>query len=434
MSPNSEEAFLEIGQRMHAFAGELYPICRSITGEGTRQTLRAIQSRIGIDIKSLASGTPVFDWEVPNEWNVREAFVEDSTGRRVVDFDDHSLHLLNYSEPVNRVVDLQELKQHMFTLPEQPDLIPYRTSYYKETWGFCVPHSFLDTLSDSSYKVVIDTTLEPGVLNYGELLIPGESEEEVLFSTHVCHPSLANDNLSGIALLTFLADRLRGRSNRYSYRFLFIPGTIGSIAWLSQNEGNVAKIKHGLVVACVGDPGRFHYKKSRQGVADIDRVVEYILRQSGDPFSVREFSPYGYDERQYCSPAFDLPVGSLTRTPHGQFSEYHTSADNMSFITPEALAGSLRCYETVVGVLEGNRVFRNVNPKCEPQLGRRGLYTMMGGYTEAKDDQMAMLWLLNLSDGNSSVLDIALRSGMPFDRLERVASVLSESGLLVDAL
>ena len=416
---------------MHRFVSELFPILRSITGQGTRDTLSRIRERIGIDIHEVPSGTKVFDWEIPDEWNVSEAWIEGPDGDRLIDFRDNNLHLLNYSEPVDATVSLEELKTHLFSNPAMPDHIPYRTSYYKRDWGFCLSHHQLENLKDGNYRVVVRSSLEPGVLNYGELFVPGESEEEVLFSTHVCHPSLANDNLSGVALLTFLADRiLKADRRRFSYRFVFVPGTIGSITWLARNESRVARIQHGLVVACVGDPGHFHYKKSRRGTAEIDRVVEHILRRSGEPYGIRDFSPYGYDERQYCSPGFNLPLGCLSRTPHGKFPEYHTSADNPDFVTPVALEGSLLRFMEIVECLEQNRTYVNLNPKCEPQLGRRGLYRMMGGYADAQEDQMAMLWILNLADGSNSLLDIAERSGMGFDRLGKVADTLTEQGLL----
>ncbi|MCB0719687.1 MAG: DUF4910 domain-containing protein [Bacteroidetes bacterium] len=426
-----DDSRFPVGEAMHRFVSELFPILRSITGQGTRDTLGRIRERIGIDIHEVPSGTKVFDWEIPDEWNVSEAWIEGPDGDRLIDFRDNNLHLLNYSEPVDATVSLEELKPHLFSNPAMPDHIPYRTSYYKRDWGFCLSHHQLENLKDGNYRVVVRSSLEPGVLNYGELFVPGESEEEVLFSTHVCHPSLANDNLSGVALLTFLADRiLKADRRRFSYRFVFVPGTIGSITWLARNESRVARIQHGLVVACVGDPGHFHYKKSRRGTAEIDRVVEHILRRSGEPYGIRDFSPYGYDERQYCSPGFNLPLGCLSRTPHGKFPEYHTSADNPDFVTPVALEGSLLRFMEIVECLEQNRTYVNLNPKCEPQLGRRGLYRMMGGYADAQEDQMAMLWILNLADGSNSLLDIAERSGMGFDRLGKVADTLTEQGLL----
>lgn len=408
-----------------------YPICRSITGDGVRRTLRMIQERIPLEIREVPTGTPVFDWTVPKEWNIRDAWIKDSSGKKIVDFQDCNLHVLNYSVPVHEKLPLAELKKHLFTLPDKPDLIPYRTSYYKEIWGFCLRHRTLESLPDGEYEVLIDSTLADGSLTYGECLLPGDSEREVLLSTHVCHPSLCNDNLSGIAVMTELARELQVRPRRrYSYRFLFIPGTIGSITWLALNE---VRIDHGLVAANLGDPGKFHYKKSRRGSSEIDRAVLSVLRSSGEPFGVEDFVPFGYDERQYCSPGFNLAVGSLTRTPYGRYPEYHTSADNLDFISPEALEGSLRIYLAVMDVLEGNRRYRNLNPKCEPQLGRRGLYRTIGGDESGRARELALLWVLNLSDGENDLLDITERSGMSFAAIRQAADALLEVGLLEEA-
>lgn len=418
------------GEKMHAFIEALYPICRSITGDGLRATLRAIQDRIPLTIHEVPTGTEVFDWTIPKEWNIRDAYIKNAEGERVVDFQASNLHVVNYSVPVQRTMTLDELRPHLHTLPDQPDLIPYRTSYYNKTWGFCLRYQTLDALPDETYEVCIDSTLEPGALSYGECVIPGETDEEVLFSCHTCHPSLCNDNLSGVALCTSLAQAVRERSTRYTYRFLFIPGTIGSITWLARNEDHTDRIKHGLVVACVGDPGSFHYKKSRRGDAEIDQVVQYVLEQADAPSDVRPFMPYGYDERQYCSPGFNLPVGSLTRTPHGRFPEYHTSADDLSLVRPRALTASLRRYLEVVDVLEANRTYVSTNPKGEPQLGKRGLYRAMGGHADTEAMQMAMLWVLNLADGTHSVLDIAKRAGMSVSLLDSVAQTLYEHNLI----
>ncbi len=408
-----------------------YPICRSITGDGVRRTLRMIQERIPLEIREVPTGTQVFDWTVPKEWNIRGAWIKDPSGEKIVDFQDCNLHVLNYSVPVHEKLPLAELKKHLFTLPDKPDLIPYRTSYYKEAWGFCLRHRTLESLPEGEYEVLIDSTLADGSLTYGECLLPGDSEREVLLSTHVCHPSLCNDNLSGIAVMTELARELQARPRRrYSYRFLFIPGTIGSITWLALNE---VKIDHGLVAANLGDPGRFHYKKSRRGNAEIDRAVLAVLKASGEPFGVEEFVPFGYDERQYCSPGFNLAVGSLTRTPYGRYPEYHTSADNLDFVKPEALEGSLRTYLAVMGVLEGNRRYRNLNPNCEPQLGRRGLYRTLGGDESGRARELALLWVLNLSDGEHSLLDVTERSGMSFAVIREAADALLEVGLLEEA-
>jgi aminopeptidase-like protein len=409
---------------------ELYPICRSITGNGLRETLRAVQRRVPIELHEIPSGTRAFDWTVPDEWNVSDAYVLDAGGRRVVDFRRSNLHVVNYSEPVRRKLPLSELKAHLFSLPEHPDWIPYRTSYYERSWGFCLSQRQLDALPDGQYEAVIESRLEPGSLTYGELLLPGDSADEVLISCHCCHPSLCNDNLSGIALSVELARALSEVRRRYSYRFLFLPGTIGSIVWLSRNETAAARIRHGLVVACVGDAGPMHYKKSRHGCAEIDRAAIHVLGQSGRQHRILEFSPYGYDERQYCSPGFDLRVGSLTRTPHGRYPEYHTSADDPSFVRAESLKDSLETHLAVLGVLEGNARYRNTNPKCEPQLGKRGLYRAIGGLPDPGKHSFAMLWVLNLSDGENDLLAIAERSGLPFGLIEAAAARLAEHGLL----
>jgi aminopeptidase-like protein len=422
---------MRAGEEMLRFIAEAFPICRSITGDGVRRTLAMIRERIPLEIHEVPTGTPVFDWMVPKEWNIRDAWIKDPSGRKVVDFQDCNLHVLSYSVPVHERLPLEELKKHLFTLPDQPDLIPYRTSYYKEAWGFCLRHRTLEELPEGEYEVFVDSTLADGSLTYGECLLPGDSEREVLLSTHVCHPSLCNDNLSGIAVMTWLARELRARPRRrYSYRFLFIPGTIGSITWLALNEARTARIAHGLVAANLGDPGTFHYKKSRHGFKDVDRAVAAVLRASGEPFDVEDFVPFGYDERQYGSPGFNLAVGSLTRTPYGRYPEYHTSADDLGFVKPEALEGSLRTYLAVMDMLEGNRRYLNLNPKCEPQLGRRGLYRTIGGGESGRARELALLWVLNLSDGSYDLMDVADKSRMSFTEIRTAADALLEAGLL----
>jgi aminopeptidase-like protein len=423
------------GEDMLRFIAEAYPICRSITGDGVRRTLamigESIGERIPLDVHEVPSGTPVFDWTVPREWNIRDAWIKDPSGRKVVDFQACNLHVLNYSVPIHAKMPLEELKTRLFTLPDKPDLIPYRTSYYKETWGFCLSHRALTELPDGEYEVFIDSTLADSSLTYGECFLPGESEREVLLSTHVCHPSLCNDNLSGIAVMTWLARALADRPRRrYSYRFLFIPGTIGSITWLARNEKQAGRIAHGLVAANLGDAGTFHYKKSRRGDAEIDRAVLAVLGASGEPFGVEDFVPFGYDERQYASPGFNLDVGSLTRTPYGRYPEYHTSADNLGFVRAGSLEGSLGTYLAVMDVLEGNRRYLNLNPKCEPQLGRRGLYRTIGGDDAGRSRELALLWVLNLSDGEHSLLDVAERSGMAFAAIREAADALLKVELL----
>jgi aminopeptidase-like protein len=416
---------------MHQLMQELYPICRSITGDGVRQTLKIISRHMPLAVSEVPSGTQVFDWTVPREWNIRDAWIKNTRGERIVDFRRSNLHVVSYSVPTHRRVPMEELRSHLYSLPEHPDWIPYRTSYYNETWGFCVSHRQLESFTENEYEVCIDATLADGSLTYGEYYLQGEAEEEVLISCHVCHPSLCNDNLAGISLAVFLAQHLAQQpQRRYSYRFLFIPGTIGSITWLARNADRVGRIRSGLVVTCVGDSGPFTYKKSRRGNAEIDRVVEHVLSHSGRPFQLQTFFPYGYDERQYCSPGFNLPVGCLMRSPHGTFPEYHTSADNLQFVRAESLQESLALYIDVVKVLEANRSYMNTNPQCEPQLGKRGLYQAIGGDRDASAKQLAMLWVLNLSDGHHSLLDIAERAKIGFPVVESVARVLVEHRLL----
>ena len=412
---------------MYRVIRELYPLCRSITGNGVRETLRIIKKQIPLQIHEIPTGTQVFDWTVPREWNISDAYVKDSRGDRVIDFQTCNLHVVNYSVPIKRRMSLAELRPHLFTLPAHPDWIPYRTSYYQENWGFCLSHKKLMEMKDGEYEVSIDSSLEPGALTYGEYVLPGQSSDEVLLSCHICHPSLCNDNLSGIALLTIFAKYLSQVPLRYSYRFLFIPSTIGSIAWLSQNERQLWKIKHGLVIAGVGDPGKLTYKKTRRGDAEIDKAVLHLLKNSGQDFRVLDFYPYGYDERQFCSPGFNLPVGCFSRTPHGHYPEYHTSADSLDFVRPQYLADTLLQSLAVIAVLENNNTYVNQNPKGEPQLGRRGLYR---GYPHNGVDDLALLWVLNMSDGSHTLLDIAERAGITFADVRKAADALVESNLL----
>lgn len=418
---------------MHRFIAELYPICRSITGDGVRETLRRIQQRIPLAIHEVPTGTQVFDWTVPGEWNIRDAYIRDAHGERVVDIQQSNLHVVSYSAPVRRRVPLAELREHLYTIPDHPEWIPYRTAYYAETWGFCLRHSQLLRLTDQAYDVCIDATLADGHLTYGECVLPGASPDEILISTHICHPSLCNDNLSGIAVATFLADRLRQERLRYSYRFLFIPGTIGAITWLALNEARLGSIKHGLVLACVGDPGPSTYKRSRRGDAEIDRAVAHVLAHAGTEYRITDFQPVGFDERQFCSPGFDLPMGCLMRTPHDQFPEYHTSADDLTLVQPAALADSFSKCLAALQILEHNRPYNNVSPKGEPQLGKRGLYRGMGGKVTERLDERALLWVLNLSDGRHTLLDIATRAGLAFDVIKQAADLLIAHRLLAPA-
>ena len=418
-----------LGKQLFDCITDLFPICRSITGDGVRETLARLARVVPLTTHEVPSGTPVFDWTVPDEWNIRDAYVKNARGERVIDFRRSNLHVVNYSVPFRGRMSLEELRPHLFTLPEQPDRVPYRTSYYQRNWGFCLSQNQLDALAEGEYEVCIDSSLQPGCLTYGELTIPGGSTEEVLVSAHICHPSLANDNLSGAVIAAHAARRLQSLSLRLSYRFLFIPATIGSIAWLSANKARVPGIRYGLVLACLGDPGPLTYKRSRRSDAKIDQAAIHVLRQLGE-HEVLEFSPYGYDERQFCSPGFNLPVGRLSRTPHGRFPEYHTSADNLAFIQPAQLAKSLSACLEIFEVIERDRTCLNRKPNCEPQLSKYGLYDPIGGVAESPEFRMAILWVLNLSDGRHSLLDIAERSGLRFRQIALAADALSEHGLL----
>jgi aminopeptidase-like protein len=424
-TPRADEG-LDAGRRILGLIGELYPICRSITGDGFRETLRALQKLVPIQVHEVPSGTRVLDWTVPREWNIRDAYVKNSRGERVIDFRRSNLHVLNYSVPVRTVLSRAELDTHLFSLPEHPDWIPYRTSYYRETWGFCLSQRDRMALAEDDYEVVIDSTLAPGSLTYGELLLKGERDDEILISAHACHPSLANDNLSGVALAATLAQDLGAAARRYSYRFLFIPGTIGAITWLSRNETQVGRIKAGLVLTGLGDRGDLTYKKSRRGNTAVDRAAALVLRAAGRPYRLMDFSPYGYDERQYCSPGFNLPIGRISRTPHGEYPEYHTSADNLDFVHAEDLADSFAKIRAILDVLEADRTYVNQSPKGEPQLGKRGLYSAPG------PQEMALLWVLNLSDGCHGLIEIAERSGISFPAVREAAETLRAAGLLVE--
>jgi aminopeptidase-like protein len=418
------------GQAAYELMERLFPLCRSLTGNGVRATFDVLEEHVPLVRTEVPSGTQVFDWTVPDEWNIRDAYVAAPDGTRVIDFRGSSLHVVSYSEPVSATLPLDELRERLFTLPDQPDLIPYRTSYYARTWGFCLSHRRLLALEPGDYEVVIDSTLGPGHLTFGEAVLEGETEDEVLISTYVCHPSLANDNLSGIAVATMLAKELSSRRLLHTYRFVFAPGTIGPLAWLHSNRDRLDRVVHGLTVSCIGDGGDLTYKRSRHGEADVDRAVETVLRDSGNPHRVLEWEPWGGDERQFCAPGFDLPVGTLMRTPHGEFDGYHTSADGMDRISPSSLEDSIQTCLAVVDVLDTNRTPINLSPYGEPQLGRRGLYRSAGGAVATPDDERALLWVLNLSDGGASLVEIAGRSGLPYPVIRRAAERLEEAGLV----
>lgn len=419
----------QLGVEMYQLAARLYPIVRSITGDGLRETLRVLGEIVPLQIVEIPSGTRAFDWTVPPEWNVREAWITDPSGRRVVDLRHSNLHLVSYSTPIRARLSLAELRQHLHTLPEHPDWVPYRTSYYQESWGFCLSQRQLDALPDGEYEVFIDSTLEPGWLTYGEILLPGASEDEILLSAHICHPSLADDNLSGIAVAACLARHFAGIPHRLSLRFLFAPGAIGALAWLARNRDRLGQLRHGLTLTCLGDSQPLTYKRSASGVAEIDRVVAYVLTSMDSRHRLVDYFPYGSDERQYNAPGFRLPVGSLMRAQHGRFPEYHTSADDLSFISPRPLAESWSTLVSIIELLDANRRYRNLVPYGEPQLGRRGLYRAIGG-GEIGELEHALFWVLSMSDGSHALLDIAQRSGIDFWTIQAATKLLARHGLV----
>ncbi len=420
------------GVELHHLIEELYPICRSITGDGVRETLRILGRYVPLEWSEVPSGTPVLDWVVPPEWNIKDAWIKNAAGERVVDFRAHNLHVVNYSVPVRGRLSWAELRPHLYTLPAQSDAIPYRTSYYEESWGFCLSQRQLEALPEADYEVCIDSSLAPGSLTYAELLVPGTSSDEILISSHVCHPSLADDNQSGVAVALLLARELMAAGpQRHGVRFLFAPGTIGAITWLERNRAQVGRIKHGLTLTCLGDAHPFTFKRTFAGNSAVDRAAALLLKASGYAHQLIDFFPYGYDERQYNSPGFRLPVASLMRGRHGQFAEYHTSLDNPSFVSAERLAESYRVLRGIVHVLQRDATYRNLQPFGEPQLGKRGLYRAVGG-TSIPGLQLAMLWVLSMADGQHSLIDIAERAGLGFLEVETAASLLLEHGLLAD--
>jgi aminopeptidase-like protein len=423
-----------VGRDAYELMRRLFPFCRSLTGDGVLATFDVLEELIPITRTDIPSGMHVFDWIVPDAWNIRDAYIAAANGTRVVDFRHSSLHVVSYSEPVHTTLSLEQLRERLHTLPDQPDVVPYRTSYYSRTWGFCLSHRQMLALQPGDYEVVIDSTLGPGHLCYAELRLEGKEPDtgEVLISTYVCHPSLANDNLSGIAVAAMLAKELSSRRLRHTYRFLFAPGTIGPLTWLHENRDGLDRVSHGLALSCIGDDGSLTYKRSRRENAEIDLAMETVLRDSAMPHRILPWEPWGGDERQFCSPGFDLPVGTLMRTPHGEFDGYHTSADSLDRIRPESLAGAVETCLQVVDVLETNQRFLNLSPRGEPQLGRRGLYRASGGAVSTPDDERALLWVLNLTDGSASLLDIAGRSRLPYATIRRAADRLRDAGLLAE--
>ena len=417
------------GLGMYDLVAQLFPICRSITGDGVRRTLEIIKAHIPLETYEVPTGTKAFDWTVPKEWNIRDAYVLDPRGEKVIDFQRNNLHVLGYSTPVDKTVTLAELQEHLHSLPEQSNAIPYVTSYYEERWGFCVADLVRNTLSDGEYRVVIDSELQEGHLTYGELVIPGSSSQEVLLSTYVCHPSMANNELSGPAVATWLAKWIAGAPRRYTYRLVFIPETIGSIVYLSRNLNHLKEhVIAGFNVTCVGDDRAYSFLPSRNGGTLADRVALNVLQDTHPEFKAYSFLERGIDERQYCSPGVDLPVVSVMRSKYGCYPEYHTSLDNLELVSPQGLQGAFNVLRDCLEVIERNDIYRTT---ClgEPQLGRRGLYPTLSTRT-SYNSVRTIMDVLAYADGSNDLLDVSERIGAPVLSLLPVIDTLVDSGLL----
>lgn len=416
---------------MYQLLKRLFPITRSITGNGVRETLRILREYVPLTIKEVPSGTKVFDWVVPDEWNIRDAYVKDENGKRIIDFQKSNLHLVSYSVPFEGRLSLNELKEHLHTLPDQPDVIPYVTSYYAKRWGFCLTHNQYKNLQDQIYEVKIDSSLMAGYLTYGELIIEGQTDQEVLLSTYICHPSMANNELSGPVVTTHLAKHLLEKKTKpyFTYRIIFVPETIGSITYLSLNKEHLKEhVMAGYVITSIGDPGPFSYLQTRAKNTLVDRVTMHVLQHSKKEYVLYEFWQSSSDERQYNSPGIDLPVGSLMRTKYGCYPEYHTSADNLDFVTPQALADSLEMYIRCLDVLENNHKYV-ATVLCEPQLGKRGLYPTLSKKTSYSSFR-SMKNLISYCDGALDLVSIAEKIKCPVSQLFPIVEKLVEHNLL----
>lgn len=427
------DSVLQIGDSIHSLATRLWPIHRSITGNGVRETLGILKELLpDLTVHEVPSGETAFDWTIPDEWNVREAWIEDPDGHRIADFSEHNLHLVGYSIPVDQVMSLEELQEHLHSLPEMPEAIPYITSYYSKQWGFCLPHNDRLKLKPGNYRAYINTTLAPGSLAYGELVIPGGTDEEIFLSTNICHPSMGNNELSGPCVATYLGKWLSElQTRRYTYRLIFIPETIGSIAYLSKNLDHLKQhVVAGFNIVCIGDDRCYSYLSSRAGDTLSDRVAVHVLKHLAPDFKRYSYLDRGSDERQYCAPGVDLPIASIMRSKYLEYPEYHTSLDNLDFITPDGLGGGFNALQKAIEAIECNCV-----PKLtvfgEPHLSKYGLYPTLS--TLVSNDLMKpMMNLIAYCDGKHSLLDIAKITGMPIWELVPIYKELEENKLLVD--
>lgn len=421
----------DIERSLEIYFDRLWPLHRSITGEGVRETLSILSEIIPFDIHEVPSGAPVLDWEIPKEWVVRQAYVITPAGEKILDVKENNLHLLNYSIPFRGKISRSELDKHLYSLPEQPTAVPYRTSYYEPNWGFCISHRDRDQLPEGEYEVVIDTELKDGFLTIGDFVIKGDLDEEIIFTTYTCHPSMAINEISGMLVLAFLAQKIsKLPERRYTYRFVFGPETIGSIAYLAQWGKHLKeKMTAGYCVTCVGHNDPFTYKESRRGDSIVDRMTKHVLEGLGVSHSIIPFSPSGSEERQYCAPGFNLPYGSLMRTLYGDYPEYHTSLDNKDIIDFSALSQTIQALFEVVRAYESNITCINNKPYGEPRLSKHNLYVNLGG-PKAKDWQHAVKWLLNYSDGDHDLLEIARKSGYDIHFLRGIADVLMAKRLV----
>jgi aminopeptidase-like protein len=419
---------------MYDLLKEMFPYNRSITGDGVRKTIKRIAEEIPVKLTYIKSGTKVFDWTVPNEWNVTSAKIYAPNGDLIIDFSDNNLYLMSYSVPVDKTMSLSELKKRIITDQARPNWTPYSTSYYKDDWAFCIPFNFMNNMIEGDYRVIIDSVKQPGELIYAEAYIDNGAKKDVLISSYICHPSMANDSLSGVVLSVALYKEIKKQKYlNNNYRFIFVPETIGTICFLHQNKDTIKEsVEYGLVATCLGDTGDFTYKKTRNGNTKIDKVVEYIFKKKRNRGSILDFTPLGSDERQYCSPGFDLPVGVLTRSMYGHFPEYHTSADNLDFVTSEALQESLDMYLEVIETYEANVKFVRTEPFCEPQMGKYDMYRTTGGAGEDSLDEIVQqrMWILNYADEKNDLLDISEKSGFSIFKLKSASKALIENNLI----